>query len=547
MSFVSVTTVRNYLDNPSFIKRLVEGALIFFVAFIIFSYIKVIYTISEQKNDEMYHQFLTHAGYMVQQDFINNPIELDQTAIWDLEAQYATTFSSLDARYNDILIEEAETNSQIAERDARAKEQEKLIEDAKNTFEIDLAQAKVDRDNKALEDTRTRFGELLAVICKITEKQGPIFFAYDNQRSLIYTPDGYDESFNKALKNTLLYGISIDEWRAGSILLTTLDSDLIIGTFIPQSFYTKEFYLYVERTLPGLFTILIFGCTGICWIQVYVSFLITKTLSRRKGRVPVFRQMPKNIVDGGVNNVLSVTEARNAFAQKKVEGQQDSIVKEEEYLDSYSNLDIWDNIADNLDKIPYFAKNTSKNTKSIWDKELLPELPGKNAFEDVLRRIWQSTRINHNSLYVVRVNIDRMSRYNDEHGYMYGNELLQAVTDLLRKVIDHDGFYARFPGDEFVIVLIETSKVAVDKRVQKIIDAVNKLLHDYTITDIEDENNIKSMSASIGYGVLLSTDESVDTVYKNTQTALCVAKERMRGEAVCFSDINTKKILKIFK
>ncbi len=63
----------------------------------------------------------------------------------------------------------------------------------------------------------------------------------------------------------------------------------------------------------------------------------------------------------------------------------------------------------------------------------------------------------HQKMSVIMVDIDNFKRLNDEFGHLLGDEVLRAVSSLMKQQLRKHDMVCRYGGEEFVIVLPDTS------------------------------------------------------------------------------------------
>ena len=57
---------------------------------------------------------------------------------------------------------------------------------------------------------------------------------------------------------------------------------------------------------------------------------------------------------------------------------------------------------------------------------------------------------------IVLLDIDDFKKINDRNGHLFGDKVLQAVSDTCRRQLRKNDLFARFGGEEFVILLDDT-------------------------------------------------------------------------------------------
>lgn len=113
-----------------------------------------------------------------------------------------------------------------------------------------------------------------------------------------------------------------------------------------------------------------------------------------------------------------------------------------------------------------------EETRRLAVTDPLTGLSNRRVFQerlgDELRR---ARRYNH-PLSVIMADIDHFKHYNDTHGHLAGDEVLQALAGLLRANVRDTDLVARYGGEEFVVLLPETSREGALAVAEKIRAAV---------------------------------------------------------------------------
>lgn len=97
-------------------------------------------------------------------------------------------------------------------------------------------------------------------------------------------------------------------------------------------------------------------------------------------------------------------------------------------------------------------------------KDGLTEVANRRMFDVVLEQEWLEAKRNQHPLSLVMIDIDFFKQYNDLYGHLQGDEVLKQVAHTL----NHAGmrtkdFFARFGGEEFALILPETSEASAIK------------------------------------------------------------------------------------
>ncbi|MDX1808995.1 MAG: EAL domain-containing protein [Sulfurospirillaceae bacterium] len=155
----------------------------------------------------------------------------------------------------------------------------------------------------------------------------------------------------------------------------------------------------------------------------------------------------------------------------------------------------------------------------------LTGLPNRTQLDIHIKDLINFAKRDKSEITVIFLDLDHFKDINDSLGHSTGDDLLISVAKRLRLLLREVDTISRMGGDEFVILLPDTTANGATIVTQKIIDAFNKPFH---IADHE-----LSISASIGIAMYPHDGEDFETLYKNADTAMYRAKKDGRN-TFCF-------------
>jgi diguanylate cyclase (GGDEF)-like protein len=151
----------------------------------------------------------------------------------------------------------------------------------------------------------------------------------------------------------------------------------------------------------------------------------------------------------------------------------------------------------------------------------------RRALDDVLRQQLERRASSGKPFSIVMLDIDFFKNINDEFGHMVGDDVLRAFAQRLREFLRSADICARFGGEEFVVVLPETSlatAMEVGERIRKGIaqaPLLNKPRVQATVSigvaTMEKEQSISDLFAAADAAVYLAKNEGRNRVRSHMQ------------------------------
>jgi len=156
--------------------------------------------------------------------------------------------------------------------------------------------------------------------------------------------------------------------------------------------------------------------------------------------------------------------------------------------------------------------------------DLLTQLPNREAWQERLSfefNRWQRYR---HPLMVGVIDIDLFKRINDAYGHKAGDRVLQLVAKELKERLRNTDFIARFGGEEFVVLLPETSAKDACTVMDKLRSHISSLPFHFRGEPV-------TVTFSAGLAEFMPGD-SEESVFERADRALYQAKDAGR-DSVC--------------
>ncbi|HEV7487912.1 MAG TPA: EAL domain-containing protein [Thermoanaerobaculia bacterium] len=173
-------------------------------------------------------------------------------------------------------------------------------------------------------------------------------------------------------------------------------------------------------------------------------------------------------------------------------------------------------------------KATEKQLEYQAYYDALTGLPNRLLFRDrVVNAIAQAQR-NRRGVAVMYLDLDHFKLVNDGLGHSLGDALLSEVAARLQSCVRASDTISRLGGDEFTILLIDTSSSeAIAGVARKILQS---FAHPFRV-----EGHDLFVTASIGISIFPGDGEEVETLLKCADSAMYRAKELGRNQAQMFT------------
>ncbi|MEC9485183.1 MAG: GGDEF domain-containing protein [Candidatus Izemoplasma sp.] len=163
-----------------------------------------------------------------------------------------------------------------------------------------------------------------------------------------------------------------------------------------------------------------------------------------------------------------------------------------------------------------------RRLKNISQHDPLTGSYNRRYLDQFLENEIARTKRTGNPFSMLLLDIDLFKDINDTYGHLKGDEVLENLVNTIDNHIRQEDIIARFGGEEFIIVLVNTPK---DKALKK----AKQLKH------LIENSNIANINITVSLGVTEYTEEStIDSLIHEADKALYYAKETGRNRAVLY-------------
>lgn len=191
-----------------------------------------------------------------------------------------------------------------------------------------------------------------------------------------------------------------------------------------------------------------------------------------------------------------------------------------------SDLDLFEGMSEHLSMVLENARSVEETKiKSITDG--LTGLYNKGFFIDTLQAELDKALRYKRELSIFMLDIDNFKHYNDTNGHPEGDELLKELSVLLKKVVRSIDLPCRYGGEEFVVILPETTKKGAAIIAERLLESIREHYFPY-----QESQPLGFMSVSIGLASYPSDGTEMKPLVKKMDEALYKAKHEGKDRLI---------------
>lgn len=175
-------------------------------------------------------------------------------------------------------------------------------------------------------------------------------------------------------------------------------------------------------------------------------------------------------------------------------------------------------------------KNKQLQALSVTDG--LTGLYNRNKLNMIITDQLARYKRNHRPFAVLMMDVDHFKTLNDSLGHIVGDKILSTVAKILKQSIRSVDFAARYGGDEFIIILTETTVKEALITAERIRSQVVEIIHG------SDE---KKITVTLSIGIVQCQPEDINPTILLTRAdkALYAAKHAGRNQSFCIPPAST--------
>ncbi|WP_298753479.1 ammonium transporter [uncultured Arcobacter sp.] len=163
--------------------------------------------------------------------------------------------------------------------------------------------------------------------------------------------------------------------------------------------------------------------------------------------------------------------------------------------------------------------NTNKNLRLKAYYDALTGIYNRRGLEENIKNM--NLSFNYS---IAILDIDKFKDVNDTFGHDVGDTILKELSALISKKIRQNDIFARWGGEEFIL-LLQTKDLAIAEKI------TDKLRSDIEKADF---SIVKHITVSFGISNFKTSKQTFDEVFKNADNALYQAKESGRNRVFTY-------------
>ena len=184
--------------------------------------------------------------------------------------------------------------------------------------------------------------------------------------------------------------------------------------------------------------------------------------------------------------------------------------------------DVTDNAVHKID-----LEKANQDLAILSQTDGLTQLFNRTHWEQCLLAEYKRWTRSQNSSCLVMLDIDHFKQVNDNYGHMAGDEVIKHLSSLIREHVRETDVSGRYGGEEFAILLADTTLKNANVFAQRLREQVEKSVVKYNDIDI-------IYTVSMGVAEVNGSIKTHEAWIECSDTALYQSKEAGRNQVTLF-------------
>lgn len=159
-------------------------------------------------------------------------------------------------------------------------------------------------------------------------------------------------------------------------------------------------------------------------------------------------------------------------------------------------------------------------------KDELTEVGNRKAFNNAIEELMFNAKDNPNSLCLIMADIDHFKSFNDTYGHLIGDSVLRYFASLMKKTKGENETISRFGGEEFAILLADSSLEQAIQRAEEIRVGIQTA----KLKQRNSDKNLKTITCSFGVAQFHGDRDDAKSFIERADNALYFAKQNGRNQ-----------------
>lgn len=163
-------------------------------------------------------------------------------------------------------------------------------------------------------------------------------------------------------------------------------------------------------------------------------------------------------------------------------------------------------------------------------RDAVTGLHNRRFLEESLKHEETRAKRHRHSLAIMMIDVDRFKEFNDTLGHVAGDAILQSVGKCLLSVSRGEDIVARYGGDEFALMMANTSRETAQRRAE----LIRQRVHSLEIG--QNGSQLGPVTLSVGIAILPEHGDTAEAVLRAADDALLQSKQAGRNRVFVFSE-----------